>query len=136
MASNCGEINLIEIRLEGQASNSTELTFMSAFESSPVHCLKSRPSGNRHRPGNAGTAEILCTNQIKSTVEKANKGDAPTIDIINDLISTCRTMFLNKIFIDPTYQVVFKSTLDKLMEQIRRKKFMNVGPRKFKCKRL
>jgi hypothetical protein len=32
---------------------------MNAFESSPVHCEKSRPSGNRLSPGNAGTAETL-----------------------------------------------------------------------------
>jgi len=34
-------------------------TFISALESSPVHCLKSRPSGNRRMPGKAGTAERL-----------------------------------------------------------------------------
>jgi hypothetical protein len=32
---------------------------MSALESSPVHWLKSRPSGKRRMPGNAGTAASL-----------------------------------------------------------------------------
>jgi len=35
------------------------MTFISAFESSPVHCEKSWPSGKCCRPGNAGTAEML-----------------------------------------------------------------------------
>ena len=34
-------------------------TFIRAFESSPVHCLKPRPSGKRRRPGNKGTAAML-----------------------------------------------------------------------------
>lgn len=37
----------------------SHLTFMRAFESSPVHCLKSWPSGKHHRPANGGTAAIL-----------------------------------------------------------------------------
>lgn len=36
-------------------------TFMSAFESSPVHCLKPRPSGKRRSSGNDGAAAILFT---------------------------------------------------------------------------
>jgi hypothetical protein len=36
-----------------------KFTFIKAFESSPVHCAKSRPSGKRRSPGNGGTAEIL-----------------------------------------------------------------------------
>ena len=34
-------------------------TFINAFESSPVHCLKPRPSGNLRRPANGGAAAIL-----------------------------------------------------------------------------
>jgi hypothetical protein len=34
-------------------------TFMSALESSPVHCLNPLPSGKRRKPGNDGTAAIL-----------------------------------------------------------------------------
>jgi hypothetical protein len=32
---------------------------MRALESSPVHCLKQRPSGKRRRPENGGTIAIL-----------------------------------------------------------------------------
>jgi hypothetical protein len=32
---------------------------MSAFESSPVHCLNPRPSGKRRRPGKEGATAIL-----------------------------------------------------------------------------
>jgi hypothetical protein len=35
------------------------ITFISAFESLPVHCSKSRPSGKRRNPGKGGTADIL-----------------------------------------------------------------------------
>jgi len=34
-------------------------TFMNTFESLPIHCEKSCPSGNSLRPGYAGTAETL-----------------------------------------------------------------------------
>jgi hypothetical protein len=40
-------------------SKDLELTFMSAFESSPVHCLKPRPCGKRRNPGKDGTRAIL-----------------------------------------------------------------------------
>ncbi len=36
-----------------------ELTFMSAFESSPVHCLKFRPSGKRRSPAKDGASAML-----------------------------------------------------------------------------
>ena len=39
-------------------------TFIKAFESSPVHCEKSLPSGNRRSPGKAGTADILLQYEI------------------------------------------------------------------------
>jgi hypothetical protein len=37
------------------------ITFISAFESSPVHCLNPRPSGKRRKPENEGAAAILLT---------------------------------------------------------------------------
>ena len=39
------------------------LTFISALELSPVHCLNPWPSGNRHSAGKDGTAAILVTSQ-------------------------------------------------------------------------
>jgi hypothetical protein len=39
-------------------SNGTH-TFISAFKSSPVHCLKPRPCGKRLRPAKGATIAIL-----------------------------------------------------------------------------
>jgi hypothetical protein len=36
-----------------------KLTFMRAFESSPVHCLKPLPSGNRRSPTKGGARAML-----------------------------------------------------------------------------
>ena len=48
----------------------TALTFIRAFESSPVHWWKSRPSGNRRSPGNGGMADILIQfNQLVDTMK-------------------------------------------------------------------
>jgi hypothetical protein len=38
-------------------------TFINAFESSPVHCLNPRPSGNCRNPVNEGTVAILRSNR-------------------------------------------------------------------------
>lgn len=35
------------------------VTFIRAFESSPVHCLNPLPSGKRRRPANGGVIETL-----------------------------------------------------------------------------
>lgn len=37
-------------------------TFIRAFESLPVHCLKSLPCGKRHKPGKEGTLAMLFLN--------------------------------------------------------------------------
>lgn len=42
-----------------QQRSTSRLTFISAFESSPVHCLKRRPWGKRCKLGNGGAAAIL-----------------------------------------------------------------------------
>jgi len=48
------------------------MTFISAFESLPIHCEKSRPSGKHHRPGNAGTAEMLHGFNYQKMLERRN----------------------------------------------------------------
>jgi hypothetical protein len=48
-------------------------TLISAFEPFSVHCIKSRTSGNCHRPGKAGTAEIL-TNKGLDDIMGTNHG--------------------------------------------------------------
>jgi hypothetical protein len=61
MACDSTKINLLRDKIvsKEQSSFCANLTFISAFESSPVHCRKSRPSGKRRSPGKAGTAEML-----------------------------------------------------------------------------
>lgn len=60
--SNCRQVDLrhgVSIFSKSLETLQVEHTFINAFESSPVHWVKSRPSGNRRRPGNGGTADIL-----------------------------------------------------------------------------
>ena len=49
------DVNLVWMKNSQYVSQHVErlyLTFISALESFPVHCLKFRPSGKRRRPGN------------------------------------------------------------------------------------
>ena len=64
------------------------LTFISALESSPIHCLNPRPWGKRRSPEKGGTAAILIT-QIVSTGPRTFGSVIPFIDIIKDLVRPC-----------------------------------------------
>jgi len=59
VASYCRKIDLFNRAVRGQNVQYHLLTFMRAFESSPVHCLNPRPSGKCRRPGKDGDAAIL-----------------------------------------------------------------------------
>ena|SRR5436190_23901054 len=59
MASDGSNVNLCEGHVSRKGGRVDQHTFINAFESSPVHWLKSRPSGKRRKPGYMGTAEIL-----------------------------------------------------------------------------
>ena len=64
------------------------LTFISALESSPVHCLNPWPSGNHCSAGKDGTAAILVTSQCVC-------GDTITITYlrsISEMISLARCL--------------------------------------------
>ena len=52
-----------QIRKIQLISNSLRHTFISPFESSPVHCLKRRPCGNPRRRENGGTRASLIKNE-------------------------------------------------------------------------
>ncbi len=52
------EVLLIHLTLNSIV-DSFEQTFINAFESLPVHCLKPRPSGNRRKPTKGGAMAIL-----------------------------------------------------------------------------
>lgn len=55
----CRKIDLKAYELGKRHKYNYGRTFMSAFESFPVHCLKFLPCGKRRRPGNAGAAAML-----------------------------------------------------------------------------
>src|SRR6202012_4521599 len=61
-------------------------TFINAFELSPVHCLKSCPSGNRRRPGNGETAEILESHNVMSDEAKKQqqRNIVPAINVFDN----------------------------------------------------
>ena len=62
MTGNGWEVDLESEYITGSTRISKQkqkLTFIRAFESSPVHCLYPRPSGKRRSPGNGGAAAIL-----------------------------------------------------------------------------
>ena len=46
------------------------------------------------------------------------------------------SMFLHEIVVNPRYQVVLESSLNNLMEEVRREKFMNISPREVMSKGL
>jgi hypothetical protein len=59
ITTNGSKVDLNEaISIYDQSWN-TKLTFMSAFESFSVHCVKLHPSGKCCNPGNAGMADML-----------------------------------------------------------------------------
>ena len=89
-------------------------TFISALESSPVHCLNPRPSGKRRIPAKGGTAAILTT-QI-SNGPKTFASVIPFINIIKDPVRPCLAMGFNEVFTYPGDEVILKSPFDELME--------------------
>jgi hypothetical protein len=45
--------------------------------------------------------------------------DLPAINIVHNFRSTCGTMGDFQVCLDPIYQVIFESSLDKLVQEIR-----------------
>src|ERR1700733_1767461 len=104
-------------------------TFISALESSPVHCLKPLPSGKRRWPGNGGAAAILIKIKVISVTSKARKMISPFIDICHYRSCSGRAMYKNKILANPCDEMVFECTFDDLAKEIRAQKFMDIGAR-------
>lgn len=102
-------------------SDNGGLAFINALESSPVHWWKSRPSGNRHSPGNGGTAEILVAQHNFSKIRSQdNKDDGylPAINVIDDLLCFTLAVCQGQVLVHPSNYVILESSLDDLMEQI------------------
>jgi hypothetical protein len=91
-------------------------TFIKAFESSPVHCLKPQPSGNRRRPGNKGTAAMLMKVSNKCLVViQWYSNHTPLIYISKDHLSMSLSMDALKILGHPFDKVVFERALNNLV---------------------
>jgi hypothetical protein len=93
MTGNCTKIYLVVQKYIScdSLSYGVELTFISAFESSPVHCEKSRPSGKRRKPGNAGIAEILTKAWLVHVCHR-NESRVLVVNIRNNFKSTSLTV--------------------------------------------
>jgi hypothetical protein len=57
----------------------------------------------------------------------------PVVDIIEDLSCTRFAMGKYKIILYPSDEMVLECPLDYLMEEVRRKEFVNISPRKVIC---
>jgi len=53
-------------------------------------------------------------------------GNIPSINVIEDPFSLCPSMSVDQVFLDPVHQMILESAFDELMENIRRKHFMDV----------
>ena len=62
--------------------------------------------------------------------------DVPAVNFIKHAFSLRGSMGLLQIIFNPLDEVIFKCALDKLMEKVRRKKFMNVRSWEPHCERL
>ena len=109
-------------------------TFINAFESSPVHCAKSRPSGKHHKPGSKGAAEILA--EAQRAQRDTLFEDSPAVNVIHYLLCTSLSMNENEIFVYPGDEMVFEGSFDDLMEEVGREKLVNIRSRKLMSKGL
>jgi hypothetical protein len=108
---------------------------MSAFESFPVHCLKRRPSGNRRRPGKAGTVPSLEYARKPGKAKERIEG-IPPIDVVNDGIGLSFRVIGVDVVDDPLNHMILERSLDELMQKIRCNELVNVGTGKVARERL
>ena len=88
-----------------------ELTFINAFESSPVHCLYPRPSGKRRKWGNAGADAIL--NVLMRMCRYDPKfPNLPSVYICQDLLCQSFCVLFLDVGFNPLYQVVLECPFD------------------------
>lgn len=108
-------------------------TFISAFESSPVHCANPRPSGKRRKPENDATAAILChMNNVRFTIK--SKYSSPLVNIVYSPLSFAFTVGKFQVFLHPIYEMVLKSSLDELVQDIRGDELVYIGMGEIVCK--
>ena len=93
-------------------------TFISAFESSPVHCLNPRPSGKQRRAGNEGAAAMLMMDE--SWLNKINRQweDLPPVNVSENLFSLSWRVLELDIICHPGHQVIFECSFNNLVEEV------------------
>jgi hypothetical protein len=92
-----------------------------------------RPSGKRRRPENDATAAILCRmNNSKFTMK--SKYSSPLVDIVHDPLSFTFTVGEFQVFLHPIYEMILKSSLDKLVQDIRGDELVYIGTGEIICK--
>jgi hypothetical protein len=137
MSANCRQIFLSNMCWLSKPTSKVRVrTFISALESSPVHCLKPLPCGKRRWPGNGGEAAILTKINTTSVTCKARKIISPIIDICHYRSRGSRAMYEDKILTNPGDKVVLERAFDDLVKEIRAQQFVNIGTGKSGCERL
>ena len=134
MPLQCWKINLTKLDNKNKEYLVGRPTFISAFESSPVHCLNPRPSGNRRKPANGGTMLMLLF--WFSSVLLIDRNKIPVIDVIKNPVGLSVPMSENKIFFHPGYKMIFKSPFNDLMKEVRSDELMYVSAGEIVCKGL
>lgn len=127
---------------KNESPNGTVTTFISPFESSPVHCLKPRPCGKRRSPRKGGTTLILlqCAVNVqcfRNTCDNETES-VPAIDVVLDLVGFSGRVreYRGNVLPDPCHQMIFEDTFDDLVENIRCNKLIDVGMWKYARERL
>ena len=105
-------VSLLDISLD---SYKRLRTFMRAFESSPVHCLKFLPSGKRLSPAKEGASAMLYINESVIVIHNAEAKTAPPVNIIKYLLGFPLRMFGEDVLDGPFDEMVLEGTFDKLM---------------------
>lgn len=130
---NCSNIHLRDCLSTQYCSTIFFRTFINALESSPVHCLKSRPSGNRRRPAFSGTADTL---GMVSEQHDVKLFGLPSVNLLQNFFSFCLSLAPYYHLSNPLDQMVLECSFDNLMQKIGCKELVDVGSRKEACERL
>lgn len=105
-------------------------TFIRAFKSLPVHCLKSLPCGKRRSLGNEGTIAILFLYSESGGLRRCFKYNLPAVNVVHYFFRTLWSVLLGKIYTNPRHQMVFEYPFYDLVEDIGQHHFIDVSTRK------
>lgn len=103
------------------------LTFINAFVSSPVHCLKPRPWGKHLIPAKGAASDML-RGPFSGSLSVL-RACSPIVDLVKNLISMFFWMESVYEVPNPINEMVLKSPFDELMQDIGRNELVDVGSR-------